>query len=180
MITHGYLHTRRCNLLCLFILKIFLIFIRSLSFHVFNVFHRFLKVFCYLFLLLVLCVLIANIYFNFIFVLLLLRYCSWILPFQTCSRFLPCFKFEPRHDKINQVTVRPAKTQISLGIRLAWSESSLYAYWIAKDPSFFHAHSEDSDQTGRMPRLIWVFTGNILIVLVLSCRGSFALFRVVA
>ena len=25
--------------------------------------------------------------------------------------------FEPRHDKTNKVTVRPAKTQISLGIR---------------------------------------------------------------
>ena len=26
--------------------------------------------------------------------------------------------------------------------------------WVAKDPSFLHADSEDSDQTGRMPRLI--------------------------
>ena len=34
-------------------------------------------------------------------------------------------------------------------------------------------HSEDSDQTGRMPRLIWVFAGRTLILLVLSCRGSF-------
>ena len=55
--------------------------------------------------------------------------------------------------------VRPAKTQISLGIRLVWSESSLCAQWVAKDPSFLHADSEDSDQTGRMPRLIWVFAG---------------------
>ena len=46
--------------------------------------------------------------------------------------------------------VRPAKIQISL-IR---SESSLFAQWLAKDPSFLHADSEDSDQTGRMPRLI--------------------------
>ena len=55
--------------------------------------------------------------------------------------------------------VRPAKTQISLGIRPVWSESSLCAQWVAKDPSFLHADSEDSDQTGRMPRLIWVFAG---------------------
>ena len=27
------------------------------------------------------------------------------------------------------------------------------------DPSFLHADSEDSDQTGRIPRLIWVFAG---------------------
>ena len=26
--------------------------------------------------------------------------------------------------------------------------------WVAKDPRFLHADSEDSDQTGRMPRLI--------------------------
>ena len=31
--------------------------------------------------------------------------------------------------------------------------------WVAKDPSFLHADSEDSDQTGRMSRLIWVFAG---------------------
>ena len=55
--------------------------------------------------------------------------------------------------------VRPAKTQISLGIRPVWSESSLFAQWVAKDPSFLHADSEDSDQTGQMPRLIWAFAG---------------------
>ena len=32
---------------------------------------------------------------------------------------------EPRHD--NKATVRPAKTQISLGIRPVWSQSSLCA-----------------------------------------------------
>ena len=53
--------------------------------------------------------------------------------------------------------VRPAKTRNSLGIRPVWSESSLCAQWVAKDPSFLHAVSEDSDQTGRMPLLIWVF-----------------------
>ena len=38
---------------------------------------------------------------------------------------------EPRHDKTNKMSVRP-KTQISLGIRPVWSESSAWA----KDPSF--------------------------------------------
>ena len=79
---------------------------------------------------------------------------------------------EPRHDKTNKVTMRPAKTQISLGIRPVWSESSLCAQWVAKDPSFLHADSEDSDQTGLMPRLIWVIAGRTHILLVLSCRGS--------
>ena len=36
-------------------------------------------------------------------------------------------------------------TKISLGILPVWSESSLYAQWVAKDPSFLHDDSEDSD-----------------------------------
>ena len=68
--------------------------------------------------------------------------------------------------------VHPVKTQISLGIRPVWSESSLCAQWVAMDPSFLHADSEDSDQTGRMPRLIWVFAGHTVILLVLSWGGS--------
>ena len=66
---------------------------------------------------------------------------------------------EPPHDKTNKVTVRSAKTQISLGIHPVWSESSLCAWWVAKDPRFLHAGREDSEQTGQMPRLISVFTG---------------------
>ena len=62
--------------------------------------------------------------------------------------------------KKKKMTVRQAKTKISLGIRPVWSESSLCAQWVAKDPSFLHAGSEDSDHTGRMPRLIWVFAGS--------------------
>ena len=52
-----------------------------------------------------------------------------------------------------------AKTQISLGIRPVWSESSLGAQWVAMGPSFHHADNEDSDQTGRT-----------VMLLVLSCR----------
>ena len=66
---------------------------------------------------------------------------------------------EPPHDKTNKMTVRPAKTHISLGIRPVWSESSLCALRIAKDPSYLHADSEAPNQTGRMPRLTWVFAG---------------------
>ena len=66
-------------------------------------------------------------------------------------------QYEPPHDKTNKMTVRPAKTQISLGIRPVWSEPSLCTQWVAKDPSYLHADSEYSDQTERIPRLIWVF-----------------------
>ena len=55
--------------------------------------------------------------------------------------------------------VRPTKIQISLRIRAVWSESSLRAVWIAKDAKSLHADNEDSDQTVRMRRLIWVLDG---------------------
>ena len=43
----------------------------------------------------------------------------------------------------------------------AQSDQSIHCtQWVAKDPRFLHADSEDSDQTGRMPRLIWVFAGH--------------------
>ena len=47
---------------------------------------------------------------------------------------------------------------------------------IAKDPRFLHADSEDSDQTGRMSKMIWVFAGRTGHLLVLSCCGSFVSF----
>ena len=64
--------------------------------------------------------------------------------------------------------VRPAKTQISLGFRPVWSKTSS-SVWRNLGPLATHwMHNEDSDQTGRMPRLIWVFA-------VRSCK-SFCLF----
>ena len=80
--------------------------------------------------------------------------------------------YEPRHDKTNKVSVCPEKIQIRLPV---WSEPSLCPQWIAKDLGFLHAASKDSDQTGRMPRLIWVFAGRTLTLLALSCRGSYNL-----
>ena len=79
---------------------------------------------------------------------------------------------EPRHDKTNKMAVRPVKTQISLGIRPVWSESSLSAWRKLGSLATHWAHSEDSDQIGRMPRLIQVFAGRTLILLILACRGS--------
>ena len=56
------------------------------------------------------------------------------------------------------MVVCPAKTQISLGIRPVWSESSLSAW---RKVGSLATH-----------RLIWVFAGRTVILLVLSCRGS--------
>ena len=69
---------------------------------------------------------------------------------------------EPLYYKTNKMSVRPAKTQISLGIHPVWSWSSLCTQWVAKDPWFLHADSENSDQTGCT-----------LTLMVLSCRSSF-------
>ena len=60
-------------------------------------------------------------------------------------------------------------------LRSAWAsaQSSLSTWRKLGSLATHWVHSEDSDQTGRMPRLIWVFTGRTLILLVLSCCGSF-------
>ena len=50
---------------------------------------------------------------------------------------------EPHHDKTNKMTVRPAKTQISLGISAQSDQSSLCPQRVAKDPRFLHVDSED-------------------------------------
>ena len=83
--------------------------------------------------------------------------------------------YELRHDKSSKMAVRPAKTQISLGIRSVWSESLLSAWRKVRYLATHWAYSEDSDQTKRMPRLIWVFAGRTLILLVLSWLGSYGL-----
>ena len=57
-----------------------------------------------------------------------------------------------------------ASTQSDQSSLSAWRKlGSLATHW---------AHSEDSDQSGRMPRLIRVFAGHTVILLVLSWGGS--------
>ena len=89
------------------------------------------------------------------------------------------FSFEPPHNKTKKKKkkwhVRPAKTQISLGISTDWSESSLSGWRKLGSLATHLTHGEDSDQTGRMPRLIWVLAGRTATLLVLSLGGSFAL-----
>ena len=75
---------------------------------------------------------------------------------------------EPRHDKTNKVSVA-SEGSYQPGHP---DQSSLCIQWVAKDSRFLHADSEDSDQTRWMPRLIRVFDGRTLMLLVLSCRGS--------
>ena len=51
--------------------------------------------------------------------------------------------------KTNKMTVRPAKTKISLGIRPVWSESSLSAWRNLGSLATHWAHNEDYDQSSR-------------------------------
>ena len=53
-----------------------------------------------------------------------------------------------------------------------WPESSLAAWRKLGSLASHWARSEDSDQTGRMPRLIGVFAGHTVILLVLPWGGS--------
>ena len=62
--------------------------------------------------------------------------------------------------------VRPAKTQISLGIRPTWSESSLCAQWIAKNTRLLQAGSDASDQTD-------LSLQGAQVILFMSCSGSY-------
>ena len=63
-------------------------------------------------------------------------------------------------------------------LRSAWtssqSDQSLLSTWRRLGSLATHwVHSEDSDQTVRMPRLIWVFVGCTVILLVLSWGSSY-------
>ena len=86
-----------------------------------------------------------------------------------CLYSLPNGRFLLKLHSYNWATMKkptkwhvcPSKTQISLGIRLVWSESSLSA-WQSTEPLATHwVHSEGSDQTVLMPMLIWAFAGCI-------------------
>ena len=63
-------------------------------------------------------------------------------------------------------------------LRSAWAsaqydQSSLFTWRKLGSLAAHWADSEDSDQTGRMPRLIWVFAWCTVILLVLSWGGSY-------
>ena len=62
-------------------------------------------------------------------------------------------RYEPRHDKTNKMAVRPAKSQICLGIRPVWSESLLSAWRTLGFLATHWVHSKDSDQTGHQADL---------------------------
>ena len=67
-------------------------------------------------------------------------------------------------------TVLPAKTKITLYIYPVWQGISFIPLWKARKLYYTHAISEDSDQTARMHRMIWVFAGRTnLVSFVVRC-----------
>ena len=56
--------------------------------------------------------------------------------------------------------MRQTKTQISLRIRAVWLESSFAAWRHFASFGIQNAPGDDSDQTARGCRLIWIFTGH--------------------
>ena len=78
---------------------------------------------------------------------------------------VPGYKSCKNNDNMSHDMTKPTQSVCAQRCP-GWSESwrnfkSLTTHW---------AHSKYSDQTGR--RLIWVFAGRTLTLLVLSCRGS--------
>ena len=96
--------------------------------------------------------------------------------------YLPMICCIYRHIHLNLDITKPTKwlcaqrRLISAWASAQSDQSSLSAWWKLGPLATHWTHSEDSDQTGRMPRMIWVFAGRTLILLVLSCCGSFGYF----
>ena len=61
--------------------------------------------------------------------------------------------------KTYKMAYEPSEDSDQPGIRPVWSESTLSAWRKLGSLATHWAHSEDSGQNGRMPRLIWVFAG---------------------
>ena len=64
---------------------------------------------------------------------------------------------EPSHDKTNKMARAPSEDSDQPGYHPVWSESSLSAWGKLGSLATYRVHSEDSDQTGGMPKLIWAF-----------------------
>ena len=87
-----------------------------------------------------------------------------------------------RMTKPTKWQVRTAKTRIILDIRPVWSESSLSAWRKLVSLATYWTHSEDSDQNGRIPRMICLRMAHmpfcwfchalaLIMVVVVKCGG---------
>ena len=102
--------------------------------------------------------------FSCIYSLLQIRKDTTILtqpPHPSSLEFYAYFKTtnEPPSWQNQQNDLCAQRRLISAWASVQSDQSSLCAQWVTQDKSFLRADSEDSDQTGWMPRLIWVFAG---------------------
>ena len=79
-----------------------------------------------------------------------IRFCGNI---ETAFEML-LLKFESKYDKTNKMTRAPGEYSDQPGHPPRLIRVFACAQWVAKVPMFLHADSEDSDQIGRIPRLI--------------------------
>ena len=100
--------------------------------------------------------------------------CSWAGRFESYLVANPADRFSR---DVPLVRCWPSKDSVQPGHRPVWSESLLCAWRKLGSLATHWAHNENSDQTGQMPRLNLVFAGPTLILLVLSCHGSFNSFH---
>ena len=112
----------------------------------------------------------------------------WFCRVIQCLFFLSAFMFlknssaktnnaegcEPRHDKTNKMSA-PGEDPDQPGHLPSLIRVFACAQWVAKDPSFLHADSEDSNQTGWMPRLICLRWAHIYFVGFVMSRLIFLL-----
>ena len=84
--------------------------------------------------------------------------CTFVISMTFKQVFSWCGSIEPQHNKTNKMTCLPSED------RSAWAstksdQSSLSAWRNLGSLATHWVHSEGSDQTGWMPRLICVFAG---------------------
>ena len=91
--------------------------------------------------------------------LIWLIYYNWRLKFKSTWAFINVYHLSQRMTKSTIRLVRPPKTQISLRIRAAWSESSLIACAFYSIQAVQRGIKENPCHSGLMYRLIRILAG---------------------
>ena len=65
---------------------------------------------------------------------------------------------EARQNQLNDLSAQRRLSSVWASAQP--EQSSQCAQWVANDPKLLHTDSEDSDQTGQIPKLIWIFAGH--------------------
>ena len=99
----------------------------------------------------------------------------WIKQIQVRIEGVGGSRIWARAQQNQQNDVCPGNTQLSLGIRPVWSESSLFAWRNIGSLATENVQNKESDPAGRMPGWTESLLGAQVFSLILSCSGSFGL-----